>query len=441
MRRQATAPAWRREETRIRPAATPRRRPDLSLLIAVLVLAGALGAFLFFRNRPAAARPAAIQTRTVTVRRGALERTLRLTGLTASGNAAMLRVPTLPGSRTGGGEHFHLVLQQLIQPGSVVKKGDVVAEFDRQYMLLRLDDYKANELQHVLYLRRLYAYWDIRRKSQERKISNAKARRDKARLDLRTAPVRSAIQVERYRLAVDEEEAAYRQYLTEIDHANASEHASIRRMELDLQACRLEVERAERNLARMVVRAPIGGMVVMQTITRGSDSQEIKEGDQLHPGHAFMQIMDMDSQVVDGMANQVDAEELRVGLPARVGLDAYPGVEIPARVVSVGLIASGAGFRANYVKSIPVRLKLEESDPRFLPNFSASAEIVLERCENELILPREALFQDPDPVAFVKAGDGWERRELELGMANHVAVTVREGLEEGEEAATDRPTP
>ena len=42
---------------------------------------------------------------------------------------------------------FALVLVQLAQPGAHVKKGDVVAEFDRQYQLNRIEDYRDTVIQ------------------------------------------------------------------------------------------------------------------------------------------------------------------------------------------------------------------------------------------------------------------------------------------------------
>jgi multidrug efflux pump subunit AcrA (membrane-fusion protein) len=45
------------------------------------------------------------------------------------------------GAGGGGMSEFMLLLQDAVKPGSRVKKGDVVAEFDRQFMLQRLDDF------------------------------------------------------------------------------------------------------------------------------------------------------------------------------------------------------------------------------------------------------------------------------------------------------------
>jgi len=74
---------------------------------------------------------------------------------------------------------------------------------------------------------------------------------------------------------------------------------------------------------------------------------------------------------------QVCVERLRIGSRAKVHFDAYPDLELPARVYSVGGIARQGGQRATYVKEIPIKLKLEKTDPRVIPDLSVSADVLL----------------------------------------------------------------
>ena len=66
----------------------------------------------------------------------------------------------------GGGNDndFNLVLHEVASPGTVVKKGQVVAEFDRQYMLLRLGDFKDAVTQNASSLKSQTADFTRRRK-------------------------------------------------------------------------------------------------------------------------------------------------------------------------------------------------------------------------------------------------------------------------------------
>jgi HlyD family secretion protein len=343
----------------------------------------------------------------------------------------------------GGGGDFMLVLQKLAKPGAHVKKGDVVAEFDRQNMLLRLDDYRASVLQREASLRRLKSDLEVQRKAHDQDIAKAKAALDKARLDLKTLPVLSDMDAVRAKLAVEEAEMKYRSLLAEAQLVDASIRAQIRNNELDLEQARIELRRAEANTERMRVKAPIDGLTVMQQIPRGPELAQVQEGDQLWPGMMFMSIVDPRSMVVNAAVNQVDVEKLRIGAKARVRFDAYPDLVLPARVYSIGGIAKSSGMRGDFVKEIPVRLKLEATDPRVIPDLSVAADVVLEaEPQRGAIAPLGAIFRDPDsaaPFVFLRTPPGWVRRTVELGVTSNIEAAIRSGLRAGDVVALDRP--
>jgi hypothetical protein len=131
---------------------------------------------------------------------------------------------------------------------------------------------------------------------------------------------------------------------------------------------------------------------------------------------------------------------LSYALPARVHFDAYPDLELPAKIKSIGAMTRTGGQRAQYVREVPLQLTLNATEERVIPNLSASADIVLERAEDVLILPRECVFRDEAnrPYAMVRTESGWARRELDLGIANHTEVAVESGVEEGESVAAEK---
>jgi HlyD family secretion protein len=344
----------------------------------------------------------------------------------------------------GGGSDFGLVLQDAAKPGSTVRKGDVVAEFDRQYMLNRLEDYRASVAQIEASVRKLQAELQVEKEAHAQTVEKAKATLDKAQLDLKTTPVLGLIDSERIKLAAEEADARYKQYLAEVKFVEAGQRAQLRNAEIDLQQAQIELKRAEANADRMLLKAPINGMIVMQTMFRGSEFAQIQPGDQLYPGMMFMQIVDPSSMIVNATVNQVDVDNLRIGAKTKVRFDAYPGLELPAHIYSIAAMTRPGGQRGSFVKEIPVVLKLDQIDPRVIPDLSVSADVVIEQEDNTTIAPVSAVFTSKDstlasPYVYVRNGDAWEKREVELGVANNIAVSVRSGLKPGEVVATDLP--
>lgn len=334
-----------------------------------------------------------------------------------------------------------MVLLQCAKPGSRVKKGEVVAEFDRQYQLLRLDDYRASVVQLDANIKKMKADLMVAKEAHDQLVRGGKADLEKTRLDLKTIEVRSANEAETFHLNAEEAEARYKQVLGETKLVEESQRAQIRANEIDRDQAKIELQRAQNNVEKMLLKAPIDGIVVMQTIFRGGEFGQVQQGDQVYSGMFFMSIVDPSSMVINATINQVDSEQIRVGMKATAHFDAYPDLELPATVVSVGAMTKSGGWRANWVREIPVRLKLDRMDPRVIPDLSASVDVVLASERQATLAPLEGVFRDGPgerPYVLVRNGSAFERREVELGLASNVAVVVRSGLRRGEAIACQR---
>ncbi|MCX7603246.1 MAG: HlyD family efflux transporter periplasmic adaptor subunit [Bryobacteraceae bacterium] len=334
------------------------------------------------------------------------------------------------------------VIQSMARPGSFVRKGDVVAEFDTQFQLLRLDDYRATVEQAERTLRSMDAQIDVARKSYRQTLEQARAAVEKAKLDIKTIPVRSVIDAEILRLSLEQAEANLRMVEAAIPQQEISLRSQRRQAELDLQQAKLELERAQRNVERMIVRAPIDGMFVAETIRRGNEFGQIQAGDQVFPGQMFGRIVDPGSMLVSATVNQADVESVRIGAKATLRFDAFPGLELPGHVVGIGAMTQPGRARAEYVREVPVMVKIDRMDPRVIPDLSVSVDVLVDRADDVLLVPREAVFREPDsrePFVYVKNGDRFEKRPVEIRLANFVQAAVASGVRKGELVALERP--
>jgi HlyD family secretion protein len=367
---------------------------------------------------------------------------LTSSSLGSTGNSLQGTGGTGGGGGGFGSSDFMMVLMKCIPGGSRVKAGDPVAEFDRQYQLNRLDDYKASLVQHEANIKKLGADQAVARQVHDQSIKTAFGNWEKANVDLQTVSVRSAIEVEELQLAEREMAAAYKEVRGEGKDFTESQRAALRNSELDRDQSKIELQRAQNNVDRMVMKAPIEGIVVMQTIFRGGDFGQVQQGDQIYPGQVFMTIVDPSSMVLNATVNQADSESLRVGMKAVVHLDAYPELALEATVAAVGAMTNSGGWRASWVREVPIRLKLQQKHARVIPDLSGSADIELATAKQAALAPLESIFRDaPDgpPYAWVQTPAGFERREVELGLASNIAVAVRSGLRPGEVVALARP--
>ena len=207
-----------------------------------------------------------------------------------------------------------------------------------------------------------------------------------------------------------------------------------------MQQSRIELQRASTNVQRMTVKSPLDGIVVMASIVRNGEFGQVREGDQVNAGQPFVTIVDPRSMVLNATVNQVDAEKLRLGMKASIRLDAYPDVNLPGTLIGIGAMSKVSAFRASYVGEIPVRLKIDSTDTRLIPDLTGSAEIVLDTIRNTLLLPRAAVFYEADgQYVFVQAPKGWLRKKVDLGLTSFTNAAIASGVQKGEVVALQRP--
>jgi multidrug efflux pump subunit AcrA (membrane-fusion protein) len=157
---------------------------------------------------------------------------------------------------------------------------------------------------------------------------------------------------------------------------------------------------------------------------------------------AFAKVVDLSSMQVDASISQTDSEIVRLGQKAVIRFDAYPGLELGGKVEAVGMMAGGGRRVSYFVRRVPVRIAIEGSDSRVLPDLTASADVVVGEQEDALLIPREAVQESGGKsVVMVKQGENVVPREVEIGGYGSTLVSVVSGLQEGEHVALqyDRP--
>ncbi|HSW51498.1 MAG TPA: HlyD family efflux transporter periplasmic adaptor subunit [Bryobacteraceae bacterium] len=424
------------------PALPPGRRRWVAWLVVIGILAAGWAAYLFAK-RPAQTAGSAVQAvPTAVIRTGSVERSLRITGQTTARNFASITVTSFRG-QPGMGRGGNLVLTTLAEGGSMVKTGDVVAELDTESMLTTIDDMKASNEQAELEIERLKAQQALDWESLQQTVRSAKANYDRAALDFKKAEVLTPIEQELLRLALEQAEAVYKQQLFSLDFKKTSLAAVMRISELSLDRLRLRFERTLNDMKTFTFRAPMDGMVVLQSLERSGGSQaQYAAGDAVNPGRSFMKIVDLSSMQLDGLANQTASSELRVGQTAVVTLDAFPELTFPATIYSVGAMARSSRMESFYFRTVPVVVQIEGQHPRLLPDMSGAADVLLESEQNTPLVPLEAIHSEEGRTfVYVRVPTGFEKRFVEVGVRSAAEGAVLSGLQAGDVVALAEPPP
>jgi multidrug efflux pump subunit AcrA (membrane-fusion protein) len=409
----------------------PKRSRRVPVLIGLLFLVAVAAGVWYLRKPPAQPQVPVAQVRTAAVVRGTVERSIRINGVTSARNYANIIAPRLRGP--GGDRELNIL--NLAPSGKFVKKGDLVAELDPQALRDRIDDQAADVLQAQNDVAKRKVEQELDMENLQQTLRVAKSDLDKAQLDLKTLEIRIDLDRELLQLAVEEADARYKQLLQDVDSKRTSHRADLRMLEISLQIQQMRLEQYQNDINKYNIHAPMDGMIVMQTLNRqGGDQAQIQVGDRVSPGQPFMKIVDPASMQVEAAVNQSESSLFRIGQQARVGLDAFPGAQYGGKLDSIGALASAQGRQQFFIRSIPIRVDLEGLDAKVIPDLSASADILLEKAENVLITPASAVRKEGnETVVYVRSGETFARRTVELGTSDGVKVAVLSGLNEGDQ--------
>jgi biotin carboxyl carrier protein len=405
------------------------------IALIALVLAGGW-ALYHFQTRPERRNAQAqnVAIRTVKVSSGTVQKVLRLTGSTTAKDFASIAAPRMRAAEGGR----NLLLMYLAPSGGMVKKGELVAQIDTQAMKDHLDDLNAQIVQSQADIKRRKAEIAVNSENLQQSLRSSKADVDKIKLDAAASEVRTVIDAEQLKLSVEEADAAYQEQFKDMATKKVSDAADLRILEITLEKTIHERDRYQSDIERFTIAAPMSGLAVMQTIIRGTEMGQVQQGDQVFPGQPFMKIVDVSGMQVLASASQVESEEMRLGQPAVITFDAFPGLTLHAKVTNIGAIATAGSRSNNFLRTIPVFMRILDHDNRVIPDLSTSTDVVIDQTANALVIPLASVeARDGKSFVRVKRAQGFEVREVKLGVNDHVRTAVLEGLRQGEEVALD----
>jgi HlyD family secretion protein len=207
------------------------------------------------------------------------------------------------------------------------------------------------------------------------------------------------------------------------------------------------------------VVAPMDGTVLTKNVEIG---ESITSGvSSFNAGTVLFSVADVSKMIVKAGVNEVDIGKIRVGMPVKVTLDAYPKMAFPARIERI----APAVRLDDKVRVFDVEVRLDAQGKELRSGMTANIEVAGERKEKVLTVPVESVFQrDEGEIVFVKKTidpkvlaeqakkkksdddkkDDWkqyfEKRVVVTGLSDNAHVQIISGLKAGEEVALEDPS-
>lgn len=166
------------------------------------------------------------------------------------------------------------------------------------------------------------------------------------------------------------------------------------------------------------LKAPFAGTVI---------EKDAVLGELTRPDKSIFTIADLSNLWIAANLFEKDLGKIRIGAPANVTINAYPGEVFKGRLTYISSTVDKES------RAVQARVELPNPDGRLKPEMFATASIDTAGTRQALTVPQEAtLLVNGQATVFVQEAGGFEPRPVELGDKVGGRVTIKSGLKAGE---------
>jgi HlyD family secretion protein len=321
-----------------------------------------------------------------------------------------------------------IVKKLLVDSGDKVKKGQLLAQLDKEEIEAQVEQSRAAA------------------EAAEANLLSSQADFERAKVDaegpdvplLKRAYERAIGMAKEGVVSTSALEDAQKNYELALNKQNVSKaqvtvlKAKIAQSQGQLAQDRANLKQLEEQLSYTDIESPIDGVVLSRDVEMGDAVSSI-----LVLGSSATLVMtlgDTSSVYVKGKVDESDIGKVYLGQPARIKVESFKDKTFNGVVTKI----SPMGVEKDNVTTFEVRASINNPGGELKAEMTANAEIILEEHKNVLQIPEGAIIYDKDKKASIevpdpKAKDGKKKLAVNIGISNGAKTELLSGLKEGDE--------
>lgn len=319
-----------------------------------------------------------------------------------------------------------------VKEGDKVKKGQVIGKIDTTDVESRILDLEAQLELAKANLAKVQAGNEPEEVAQEReRLSQAQREYDNAKREydrisqLHTSGASTSQELDKAKSAVDSAlstlNVAKQQLALKQKGPRKEEIAS---QEAQINKLLVEKSQLDKERVQSVVVAPADGTV----IARAADN-----GQYVSKGTEILTLANLAHLLIEADINESDANKLKLGQTAVIEGTTLGKQKLNAEVSRIAPIATTTQSSSGQGEKTRVKVTLAPTSTELSalkPGFHVDINITVEKIENAMQVPIEAVQQDADGSTFVwVAANGIAKKQkVETGMENELFSQIKSGL-------------
>jgi multidrug efflux pump subunit AcrA (membrane-fusion protein) len=327
----------------------------------------------------------------------------------------------------------NLKITQLVKDGQEVNAGDTLIVFDPSEVQKgiveaegRLEISRAEleriVAQHQSDLEELRADYEVTRIARE--ISGIR---------FESAIYESDVKKKEIQLNLEKAGIALDKAKEQIENRIKIQKEEIKQKNLTIEQDISRLNEANETLRKMFVITPAPGIAIISK--SWSSGNKFQVGDQCWSGFPIIQLPDLSSMKAIVKINEVDISKINKGLNVEIKPDAFSDSIFAGKVNSVANLAVNKD-ESSKLKVFPVEIGINGTNSNLLPGLTVSCRIIIDKIDDVLYIPIEAVRQEGDKYfVYKKTAGGFDKVEIERGANNSDFMIVTSGLNEKDKVA------
>jgi HlyD family secretion protein len=321
-----------------------------------------------------------------------------------------------------------IVKKLLVDSGDKVKKGQLLAQLDKEEIEAQVEQSRAAV------------------QAAEASLTSSEADYERAKVDaegpdvplLKRAYERAIGMAKEGVVSTSALEDAQKNYELALNKQNVSKaqvtvlKAKIAQSQGQLGQDRANLKQLEEQLSYTDIESPIDGVVLSRDVEMGDAVSSI-----LVLGSSATLVMtlgDTSSVYVKGKVDESDIGKVYLGQPARIKVESFKDKTFNGVVTKI----SPMGVEKDNVTTFEVRVSINNPGGELKAEMTANAEVILEEHKNVLQIPEGAIIYDKDKKASVEVPDssgkdGKRKVAVNIGISNGAKTELLSGLKEGDQ--------
>jgi multidrug efflux pump subunit AcrA (membrane-fusion protein) len=319
-----------------------------------------------------------------------------------------------------------LKILDMVPEGTIVKRGDYIAQLDRTDYDNTLKDDQENLSTREADMNLTLLDSAVVLSSLRDDIRNQKFTLSESEITLRNskyeAPdiIRQAeIEVEKNKRLLEQKQRSYRLKEAQIMQ-------DIRNNQYYISTIKSRIKILGELLSEFTITSPSDGMVIYKKDLRGIKR---KVGTMISPfDRAVATIPDLSTMTSKTYINEIDVNKIKPGQKVEIKVDAFPDRSFTGKILSVANI--GEVLPNSDSKVFETMISLDDRDPSLKPSMTTNNKVIVASINDVVYIPTECIHTDADNIPYVFTRN--KLRQIVIpGVANEKNTIIKQGLNPG----------